>query len=253
MLHPGALQQKAWKKKWFIKAFSLVGFPKRVAFHATDELEATYIRSQFGNKPAIYIAGNIPGFIGKLPAPIKLKNELKLLTIALISPMKNYLKVLNALRNVGTSVTYNVYGAVKDEGYLSQCKSVAATLPSNSKVVFHGELPPGRISETLEKHHVFILPSESENFGHAIYEALSAGRPVITSHNTPWNNLEENHAGLNVNPEIEMEISHAIHTFGVMDNQGLARECDGAFEYALGYYKLDDILAKYKSMFDVNL
>ncbi|HRP18881.1 MAG TPA: hypothetical protein PL128_12855, partial [Ginsengibacter sp.] len=90
MLHPGALQQKTWKKKWFIKAFNLVGFPKRVAFHATDEQEASYIRSQFGNKSAIFIAGNIPNFIGKMPSPTKSKNELKLLTIALISPMKNY-------------------------------------------------------------------------------------------------------------------------------------------------------------------
>ncbi|MCO5285797.1 MAG: glycosyltransferase family 4 protein [Chitinophagaceae bacterium] len=253
MLHPGALKQKASKKKWFIKAFNLVGFPKRVAFHATDKQEASYIRSQFGNKSAIFIAGNISSFIGKLPSPIKPKNELKLLTIALISPMKNYLKVLNALRNVSLSVTYNIYGAVKDEGYLAQCKSVAATLPPNIEVGFHGELPPDRISATLEEHHVFILPSESENFGHAIYEALSAGRPVITSHNTPWNHLEENHAGLNVNPEIEMEISKAIHTFGVMDNVSFVNECEAAFQYALGYYKLDEILVKYKTMFDVNL
>ena len=40
--------------------------------------------------------------------------------------------------------------------------------------------------DTLSKHDLFVFPSLSENFGHVIFESLSAGTPVITSVHTPW-------------------------------------------------------------------
>ena len=30
-----------------------------------------------------------------------------------------------------------------------------------------------------------------------LFESMIAGKPVITSYNTPWNNLQENNAGYN--------------------------------------------------------
>ena len=37
---------------------------------------------------------------------------------------------------------------------------------------------------------VLLLPSRSENFGHAIFEALAAGTPVVIGDKTPWRGLE---------------------------------------------------------------
>ena len=47
---------------------------------------------------------------------------------------------------------------------------------------------------------------------------MIAGKPIITSHNTPWNNLEIHNAGYNVelNPEA---IALAIQTVANLDNQ----------------------------------
>ena len=42
---------------------------------------------------------------------------------------------------------------------------------------------------------MFFLPSFSENFGHAINEALSVGVPVLISDKTPWRNLQEKGMG----------------------------------------------------------
>ncbi len=41
----------------------------------------------------------------------------------------------------------------------------------------------------------FFLAPFSENFGHAINEALSAGVPVVISDKTPWRNLQEKGMG----------------------------------------------------------
>lgn len=41
----------------------------------------------------------------------------------------------------------------------------------------------------------FVLPTHSENFGLAIAESLASGTPVITTVGTPWNDLNDSHAG----------------------------------------------------------
>ena len=105
------------------------------------------------------------------------------------------------------------------------------------------------MKEVLMDAHVFILPSKSENFGHAIYEALSAGRPVITSNNTPWNNLRESLAGINVPLDDGMELLSAINFFCKMDKDELIRWSDGAHEYAEKAIDVDEIRRQYKRMF----
>jgi len=61
----------------------------------------------------------------------------------------------------------------------------------------------------LANAEIFVLPSYSENFGIAVAEAMSWGRPVIASTGTPWSEVAEVGAGWWVNPE-ENELSQAL-------------------------------------------
>jgi len=47
------------------------------------------------------------------------------------------------------------------------------------------------------------MPSITENFGMVVVESMSQGTPVIASTGTPWQILEEEHAGLWVAPQIK--------------------------------------------------
>jgi len=201
MLHPGALTQKAFKKKAFLFLMKLWGWQRKVVFHVTDEGEREFVIKELGirnEELGIKVAGNFPNLFGALPLPEKEVGKLKLVSVGLISAMKNYLLVLEALRQAQGDIRYDIYGPVKDAGYWEECKAVIKTLPEHIVVNYHGAIEPLGIEAALAASHVFILPSKSENYGHSIIEALSAGRPVITSNGTPWNELREARAGINV-------------------------------------------------------
>jgi glycosyltransferase involved in cell wall biosynthesis len=249
MLHPGGLSQKKWKKKIYLQLFKLLEYHYKVDFHATDEEEADYIRKYFEESTRVFVAGNFPNKMGLLPLADKEPGKLNLISIGIISPMKNILLVLQGLEKVSGCVQYDIYGPVKDEEYWDLCKAQIKILPENIQVTYHKEIDPVRVKEVLGKAHVFILPSKSENFGHAIYEALSAGRPVITSHHTPWNGLRESKAGVNVSTDFTIELSEAIHFFAGMDFGKMEEWSKGACEYAGRRVDLEEIRNGYGKMF----
>ena len=249
MLHPGALSQKKWKKKFYLQLFKLLEYHHKVSFHATDEEEMKYIHNYFEKVPKVHVAGNFPKKIGLLPTLQKEPGKLKLLSIGLISPMKNILLVLEALEKANGNIEYDIYGPIKDEEYWDTCKEKIKTLPANILVIYHKEIKPERVNEALLDSHVFILPSKSENFGHAIYEALSSGRPVITSRATPWNLLEESCAGINVSTYDSEELIKAIDFFASIDMIEMEKWNRGAFDYAEKAVDVEKIRGEYRGMF----
>lgn len=249
MLHPGALTQKALKKKCYLLLWKLTGSHKRCEFHAADEQEKKYINKVFGNKVKIHIAQNFPRRFSKQESLIKAEGSLTIISLALISPMKNILLVLQALKNVHAQVVYRIYGPVKDELYWKKCLQQIEELPQNIQVKYYGDIEPVKVEEALARTHIFILPSKSENFGHAIFEALSAGRPVITSDNTPWKLLRDAKAGINVDPENITSLANAIGVFADMQQNEYDSWSNNASLYATNAINFEDITNQYKKMF----
>lgn len=251
MLHPGALSQKTFKKKLFLSGFRLLGLNKKCEFHATTKEEADYTKAVFGNDSKVWVARNYPKQLAPASPLYKQVGELSLLTIALISPMKNIKLILEALQKCTSKIIYNLYGPVKDTAYWEQCQTLLNAMPANVVVKYNGAIEPANVEKVLADSHCFIMPSKSENFGHAIIEALSIGRPVITSMFTPWNGLEQAKAGYNVdNNEIDT-ITNAIESVAVMNNEEYGRWSKGATAYAESKINLYDIANEYRAMFQL--
>jgi glycosyltransferase involved in cell wall biosynthesis len=250
MLHPGALSQKSIKKKIYLALLKLIKIKKNISFHATNNEEANYITNVFGSDCKVNVAGNFSKAIQLTNSLQKKEKVLKLITIALISPMKNHLLVLQALSNCTGNIEYNIYGPIKAAEYWELCKKQLALLPTNIKVQYHGEINPELVENVLAQNHVFIMPSKSENFGHALVEALSTGKPIITSHGTPWNNLLDNKAGVNCNEDVQ-SITHAINFFCEMNAGTYEQFSDGAIQYALQKNNKDALHHQYQQMFTV--
>ncbi len=251
MLHPGALGQKAWKKKLFLGIFKIVGLHKRINFCVSDAKEEEYTKAVFGNNIKVHIAQNFPAYFPALEPLGKGIGQLYLCSIGLISPMKNHALILEALALVKTEIVWDIYGPIKDSIYWKNCQKNLANLPANIKVNYKQEINPSLVYDTLKKYHVFILPSQSENFGHALYEAMIAAKPIITSLNTPWNNLEENKAGINVDLT-PVSIAAAIETFAAMPQEEYNTYVSGVRTYAEIAIDRKAIKQQYLKMFGVH-
>ena len=248
MLHPGALSQKSVKKKVFISALKLSGITQNATFHVTDEKEAEYTRKIFGESADIKIAANLPTFLK--PQSIKKNSaELNLISIALISPMKNHLLVLKSLSDAKQKINYRIYGPIKDSTYWEECKTTIKSIPQNVKVEYMGEINPTKIEEALRWSHAFILPSKSENFGHAIVEALSAGKPVISSKNIPWNDLETHHCGFNIAPEDTNAMAEKIVYLANLGNDEYQLMSKNAANYIRQKIDIASTIRAYRELF----
>jgi glycosyltransferase involved in cell wall biosynthesis len=251
MLHPGALSQKRLKKKLFFLVFKFLRIQKNIFWHATDQNEVRFIRSKFNNAP-ITIAGNFPKLQNRLPAPEKASGKLIMGTLALISPMKNHLEVLKALRFIKQEIIWHIYGPVKDQDYWDLCNEAIIQLPINIQVLYHGAIPPDNVTTALENIQVFILPSKSENFGHSICEALSAGRPVITTDTTPYSNLQQFKSGFTVHhPKLTEGLVKAIQYFADMDAVEFNANKENAINYIHKKIDIQKIKSQYQNLFSI--
>lgn len=249
MLNLEAIAQKALKKKIFLTLWKWAGINRRVEFHAASLQEEKAIKTIFGSDVKVHYAANFPRAFEPQTVKEKIKGELHLVSVALISPMKNILNVLQALQDVPDLVHYHLYGPVKESGYWKECTNLIGTMPPNIHVHYYGDVVPSKVEEALRKGHVFILPSKFENFCHAIYEALTAGKPVITSENTPWNGLHVAKAGQNVSVAEPGAMTAAIRAFAAMDYEELSEWSTGARAYANAAIDLDEIKGQYRRMF----
>jgi len=249
MLHPGALSQKNSKKKIFLKLFKLLGMQGKGIFHATDETEKNHTREIMGPDVKIRVAGNFPRRFEPGQPILKKAGSLHLISIALISPMKNHLLVLQALETVTALIVYHICGPVKDMEYWQQCLEQIKKMPPNVTVHYHGDIQPAKVYEFLSAGQVFILPSKSENFGHAFYEALSAGKPVITSHFTPWQKLDEKQAGMNIELTA-MAVKDSIEQFARMDQATYEAWSNAAVDYATDSINIPSLQESYRLLFN---
>ncbi|MFY7838617.1 MAG: glycosyltransferase family 4 protein [Lacibacter sp.] len=251
MLHDGALSQKSSKKKLFLSVFKLLGLHRVVRWHATDVREAGFIEAAMGKRVDVGVAANFPNLLPVVACPVKEANALVLGTVALISPMKNHLAVLQALQQCKANINWFIYGPVKDEAYWNECKMLIDQLPSNINVVYKGELPPPQLREAMQQFQVFIMPSKSENFGHAIMEALSAGKPVITTTTTPFGDLEKANCGFAVDPAHLVEgLEKAIDRFAAMNAEEFSNASKATQVYLAAKTDAASLRAAYNMLFN---
>lgn len=194
----GALNIKSLKKSSFLRLSNWIGLYSDLTWQASTPIEAEEIKQNLNSDIQIQVAPNLPSVSCDhmdAPALKKDRGSLRLVYLARIAPVKNLMFALRLLRNIPGDITFSVYGEADDASYWSICQNEAEQLPPNVNLVYHGAVPHDDVSDVFRQHHFMLLPTLGENFGHAIFEALHAGCPVIVSDRTPWNALTQAGAG----------------------------------------------------------
>jgi glycosyltransferase involved in cell wall biosynthesis len=248
MLQKGALAGKALKKKIYLGLLKISGFCSRVSWHATNEEEKHDIARIFGQRSRITVAGNIPVKpLEKIVIPEKEEGKLRLVYLSLITEKKNLLRLINIIAASKAGITLDIYGPVKDEAYWASCQESIKMNPG--KINYRGDVKPEVVQQVFSKYDASILLTKGENFGHALYESLSAGRPVITSHFTPWNQLNEKRAGWNADIADDSSIEQLLEKLAGMKAGNFKEYCTGAHALAKQYYLNGFDVNIYKKIF----
>jgi len=246
MLHPNALSNKSIRKKIFLKFLKLLTRPNRISFHATNSEEQQHIKNVFGERFKIHLIKNISD---TLSIKTKEKNNVtRLVSICRISYIKSIAEVIAALQYSNQIIEYHVYGFIEEEAYWERCISLSKLLPANISFKYNGPVDNDNIEMILDDADVYIQVSASENYGHSLVNALSVGVPIITGKNIPWQYLETNCAGLNIDIEGEA-IRKAVDFFADLGKDEFAVWQKGATTYYDKYVKDSSLKEQYLQMF----
>ena len=239
-LSPGALAQKRLKKLIFLKIASLLGLYRNAILHASTDLEKGDIRKALGwqrgdlpgkpkgsiahkplsvNKLEIRVARDLAsgGPAADNPRKTKAPGRLNAVFLSRVSPKKNLMAAVEMLHGVRGDVSLHIYGPIDDSGYWQKCQQVINQCGDSVRVEYKGAVAHERVLDTLARYDAFVFPTLGENFGHVILESLLAGCPVVTSDQTPWQDLPAKNAGWDLPlrvPDRFVEVLQALADMG---------------------------------------
>lgn len=114
-----------------------------------------------------------------------------------LHPVKGLDRLVDAWAGLRTNAPgWRLVIAGPDEGaYGRELRAKVDAAGLSADVLFFGEADEFQKAALMRRADLFVLPSDFENFGMVVAEALSSGVPVIASTGTPWSNLPRAGAG----------------------------------------------------------
>ena len=200
-LYKRALDIKKFKKKFFLFLTNVFQIYKDVIFQVNSIKEKKELsKVNFFNYQYSRI---IPVLYPKIKE-VKIdelslnRKNFKILYVSRIVKNKNLDFCLTVLKKLNLKVDFTIIGPIEDKKYWMMCEKKIFNLKNKIKVNYLGHQNKNKINKIMKKSHCLFLPSMFESFGHVIFEAFLNGLPVITSKNTPWNNLKLKKIGADI-------------------------------------------------------
>lgn len=238
---PGALQLKAAKKQLFTVVMKILRLHHGVIWQASSDFERLDISNAMGSVAGqIMVAPDLLPKVSSEKADAECLHDnaeshaLRMVFLSRISPMKNLDYLLTVLKKVTMRIELSIYGTLGNPEYWSMCERLIHELPSSIVVHYRGEVNPKDVLAAFAQHDVFFFPTRGENFGHVIFEALSAGTCVVVSDQTPWKH-DQGGAVEAIPLEDENAWVKAAERWAVCSNDELTELRQSAFSYARDY------------------
>ena len=244
----GALDLKPGRKRLFLETARRLDLWRGVTLHATSDAEAADItRGPAASRP-IVVAPNIR-LVAETPAHAPSANEaLRIAFVGRIVPVKQLDFALDVLGKARARIDFDIYGPAEDEAYWRRCRKLITALPQNVRATWRGETANAEILEKMAKTDLFFLPTAGENFGHAIFEALACGVPVLASDQTPWRGLAARNAGWDLPLATPETFVETIEAFAAMREEQRTTFRQGARAVAQDYVERSGAVERNREM-----
>lgn len=167
-----------------------------------------------------------------------------------IHPHKNLLFALEILSKMHGQVNFDIYGSCEDEAYYKECINYCSALPKNITCSFKGSVDNEHIHSVVGSYHALLMPTKSEAYGQSLVEAMLTAVPVITSNNTPWNDVNDCAAGyaLDLNDkDAFVQALQGVVDMGCEDFNGLSER---TLHYINDKLQTESAIRTYEEMFD---
>ncbi len=271
MYEPWQLRQKWFQKRiarcWFQDRI----FRKAACLHVNSNQEAGYLRS-LGFKPPIAVIPvgvDIDEIVRQKamlpqnsPWP-ELENKPYVLFLSRLHPKKGLDLLIRSWARIWKTKGGG-HGAQKggllsdwrlviagtgDPAYTKFCKDLAAESGIENQCLWAGHVDEMQKCWLFSHAHCYVLPTQSENFGNVVAEALAHGTPVITTLHTPWTDLERHRCGWIVD-NTEDELCRALRT--ALNLDALARRSmgDSGERLVRDHYSLQSVLENINAVYN---
>lgn len=227
------------KKKLVITIYKF--FQHRVTFHATSEDEHELINYYFPKSKIV----NLPNFIKEPDRIINPEKKCQVIFLGRLHPIK---KIENLILAVKGSEVFKEKGFKlfivgppdkKGGGYNIELKKLVFDLGLSDEVYFLASVDGKEKEKLLSSSYCLVLPSETENFGNVVIEALNQGTPVIASDKTPWKILEDKGCGFHVSNEID-SLSDALNRMLSLSSSEYDKKCVSAYKLIDNKYSIKE-------------
>lgn len=193
MLYPLALKRSYWKKWPLLQLWFNKDILQASCIHVTSQPELEYVR-RFGYKGPIAVIANPVSLPNYLDTIVRENSKVRFGFLGRLHPVKkveNIFYAASLLNRTDFEIQIIGSGDLGYEQFLKQ-EVIRLRLPN---VHFCGFLTGREKYETLAKLSALFVPSDFENFGMIVPEALSVGTPVMASLGTPWEELNTYRCG----------------------------------------------------------
>ncbi len=249
MLMPSALHIKSKKKRIYLKIAKSLGLFKNITVHTTnmDELELSKTTlASFRN----VTLPNLPEYTNQsISFKHKAQGVLDIVIVGRVHEIKNIHLLATFLTHVSGKTHTTLIGHLENIEYLRTIEQSFERLQQH-EFRYLGEVNGQEVKEIIKQNHMLFLPSQSENYGHAIVESLSQNRPVIISDKTPWQNLETHNAGFSLDLKDEDSFIQALQKMVDLNQAEFNNYMSGAKNYCdevvFKNQTKDDYLALYQ-------
>lgn len=200
MLYPQCFEKSAFIKKLSLWLYLKSDLQRAACLHATCTEEMEHLRNMGIHVPVAVIPNpiRISGLQEKMVSP----DKKRIGYLGRIHPRKRIERIFYAAHALQRKDFEMMVIGDGESSYMQYLQEEVKRLQLNN-VVFTGFLSGKEKDEALQKLSYLVVPSDFENFGNIITEALVRGIPVIASKGTPWEELNIHRCGWWVDNDVE--------------------------------------------------